>query len=78
MPDRPQRVLPLRLFGRSLAPNKLLHTGPLDEYDKAGAGIYLIDIPEWARTDMPHPLGRIIDRPDENGHVWVTTPTSSN
>lgn len=57
-----------------LAPNKLLHTGPLDEYDKAGAGIYLIDIPEWARTDMPHPLGRIIDRPDENGHVWVTTP----
>ncbi|BBC28854.1 Replicative DNA helicase [Streptomyces graminofaciens] len=57
-----------------LAPNKLLHTGPLDAYDKAGAGIYLIDIPEWNRTDMPHPLGRIIDRPDENGHVWVTTP----
>ncbi|WNZ06240.1 DnaB-like helicase C-terminal domain-containing protein [Streptomyces sp. 11x1] len=57
-----------------LAPNKLLHTGPLDAYDKAGAGIYLIDIPQWTRTDMPHPLGRIIDRPDENGHVWVTTP----
>lgn len=57
-----------------LAPNKLLHTGPLDEYDKAGAGIYLIDIPEWNRTDMPHPLGRIIDRPDEDGRVWVTTP----
>ncbi|GHE51527.1 type II toxin-antitoxin system prevent-host-death family antitoxin [Streptomyces capitiformicae] len=57
-----------------LAPNKLLHTGPLDAYDKAGAGIYLIDIPEWNRTDMPHPLGRIIDRPDENGRVWVTTP----
>ncbi|MEU3092674.1 DnaB-like helicase C-terminal domain-containing protein [Streptomyces massasporeus] len=57
-----------------LAPNKLLHTGPLDTYDKAGAGIYLIDIPEWTRTDMPHPLGRIIDRPDENGRVWVTTP----
>ncbi|GAA2768828.1 hypothetical protein GCM10010103_78720 [Streptomyces paradoxus] len=57
-----------------LAPNKLLHTGPLDAYDKAGAGIYLIDIPQWNRTDMPHPLGRIIDRPDENGRVWVTTP----
>ncbi|MFH9016128.1 DnaB-like helicase C-terminal domain-containing protein [Streptomyces sp. NPDC017943] len=57
-----------------LAPNKLLHTGPLDAYDKAGAGIYLIDIPEWNRTDMPHPLGRIIDRPDEDGRVWVTTP----
>jgi antitoxin (DNA-binding transcriptional repressor) of toxin-antitoxin stability system len=57
-----------------LAPNKLLHTGPLVAFDKAGAGIYLIDIPEWTRTDMPHPLGRIIDRPDEQGRVWVTTP----
>ncbi|MFC5219563.1 DnaB-like helicase C-terminal domain-containing protein [Streptomyces coerulescens] len=57
-----------------LAPNKLLHTGPLAAFDKAGAGIYLIDIPEWTRTDMPHPLGRIIDRPDEHGRVWVTTP----
>ncbi|MEU0896765.1 DnaB-like helicase C-terminal domain-containing protein [Streptomyces massasporeus] len=57
-----------------LAPNKLLHTGPLDGYDKAGAGIYLIDIPEWTRIDMPHPLGRIIDRPDDDGRVWVTTP----
>ncbi|MFG2463752.1 type II toxin-antitoxin system prevent-host-death family antitoxin [Streptomyces sp. NPDC048523] len=57
-----------------LAPNKLLHTGPLDAYDKAGAGIYLIDIPAWTRTDMPHPLGRIADRPDEDGRAWVTTP----
>ncbi|MFD9655760.1 DnaB-like helicase C-terminal domain-containing protein [Streptomyces mirabilis] len=57
-----------------LAPNKLLHTGPLEAFDKASAGIYLIDIPEWPRTDMPHPLGRIIDRPDEQGRVWVTTP----
>ncbi|MFF7987183.1 DnaB-like helicase C-terminal domain-containing protein [Streptomyces sp. NPDC007901] len=57
-----------------LAPNKLLHTGPLEAFDKASAGIYLIDIPEWNRTDMPHPLGRIIDRPDEQGRVWVTTP----
>ncbi|WP_234337107.1 DnaB-like helicase C-terminal domain-containing protein [Streptomyces xylophagus] len=57
-----------------LAPNKLLHTGPLEAFDKASAGIYLIDIPEWTRTDMPHPLGRIIDRPDDQGRVWVTTP----
>ncbi|MFE2423387.1 DnaB-like helicase C-terminal domain-containing protein [Streptomyces hokutonensis] len=57
-----------------LAPNKLLHTGLLEEFDKASAGIYLIDIPEWTRTDMPHPLGRIIDRPDDQGRVWVTTP----
>ncbi|KAB1143464.1 AAA family ATPase [Streptomyces luteolifulvus] len=57
-----------------LAPNKLLHTGPLAAFDKASAGIYLIDIPVWTRTDMPHPLGRIIDRPDAQGRVWVTTP----
>ncbi|MFF7535304.1 DnaB-like helicase C-terminal domain-containing protein [Streptomyces bobili] len=57
-----------------LAPNRLLHTGPLEAFDKASAGIYLIDIPQWTRTDMPHPLGRIIDRPDEQGRVWVTTP----
>ncbi|MGW4874621.1 DnaB-like helicase C-terminal domain-containing protein [Streptomyces chartreusis] len=57
-----------------LAPNKLLHTGPLAAFDKASAGIYLIDIPQWTRTDMPHPLGRIIDRPDAQGRVWVTTP----
>ncbi|MBK6014174.1 DnaB-like helicase C-terminal domain-containing protein [Streptomyces sp. MBT53] len=57
-----------------LAPNKLLHTGPLEAFDKAGAGIYLIGIPQWTRTDMPHPLGRIIDRPDDQGRVWVTTP----
>ncbi|MFD7713783.1 DnaB-like helicase C-terminal domain-containing protein [Streptomyces sp. NPDC059786] len=57
-----------------LAPNRLVRTGPLEAYDKAGAGIYLIDIPQWTRTDMPHPLGRIIDRPDQDGRVWVTTP----
>ncbi|MBY8844628.1 type II toxin-antitoxin system prevent-host-death family antitoxin [Streptomyces sp. SP2-10] len=57
-----------------LAPNKLLHTGPLDAFDKTKAGIYLIDIPQWNRIDMPHPLGRIIERPDDQGRVWVTTP----
>jgi hypothetical protein len=57
-----------------LAPNKLLHTGPLDSFDKTQAGIYLIDIPEWNYPGMPHPLGRLIDRPDAQGRVWVTTP----
>ncbi|MCX4581172.1 ATP-binding protein [Streptomyces sp. NBC_01571] len=57
-----------------LAPNRLLHTGPLEAFDKSKAGIYLIEIPAWMRTDMPHPLGRLIDRPDEQGRVWVTTP----
>ncbi|MEU9191289.1 DnaB-like helicase C-terminal domain-containing protein [Streptomyces sp. NPDC048484] len=57
-----------------LAPNKLLHTGPLTAFDKSQAGIYQIDIPHWPRTDMPHPLGRIADRPDDQGRVWVTTP----
>nr|WP_248296166.1 DnaB helicase C-terminal domain-containing protein [Streptomyces sp. S1D4-11] len=57
-----------------LAPNKLLHTGPLDAFDKTKAGIYQIDIPEWNYPGMPHPLGRLIDRPDDQGRVWVTTP----
>ncbi|MFD8221765.1 type II toxin-antitoxin system prevent-host-death family antitoxin [Streptomyces sp. NPDC059697] len=57
-----------------LAPNKLLHTGPLDAFDKTKAGIYQIDIPEWNYPGMPHPLGRLTDRPDDQGRVWVTTP----
>ncbi|MFE4629511.1 P-loop NTPase family protein, partial [Streptomyces mirabilis] len=57
-----------------LAPNKLLHTGPLDAFDKTKAGIYQIDIPDWDYPGMPHPLGRLIERPDDEGRVWVTTP----
>ncbi|MEV5785011.1 DnaB-like helicase C-terminal domain-containing protein [Streptomyces sp. NPDC052287] len=57
-----------------LAPNKLLHTGPLDAFDKGQAGIYLIDIPDWKFPGMPHPLGQLIERPDDEGRVWVTTP----
>ncbi|MFJ5273897.1 DnaB-like helicase C-terminal domain-containing protein [Streptomyces sp. NPDC088358] len=57
-----------------LAPNKLLHTGPLDAFDRGQAGIYQISIPEWNFPGMPHPLGRLIDRPDDQGRVWVTTP----
>ncbi|MET7746113.1 DnaB-like helicase C-terminal domain-containing protein [Streptomyces sp. NPDC005385] len=57
-----------------LAPNRLLHTGPLDVFDKSQAGIYQITVPEWDYPAMPHPLGRLADRPDEQGRVWVTTP----
>ncbi|MCX4993460.1 type II toxin-antitoxin system prevent-host-death family antitoxin [Streptomyces sp. NBC_00568] len=57
-----------------LAPNKLLHTGPLNAFDKGQAGIYLIDVPEWNFPGMPHPLGQLVDRTDEQGRVWVTTP----
>ncbi|MEV6757000.1 DnaB-like helicase C-terminal domain-containing protein [Streptomyces sp. NPDC051214] len=57
-----------------LAPNKLLHTGPLEAFDKAQAGIYLIDIPQWDHPAMPHPLGRVVESADEHGRVWVTTP----
>ncbi|WP_415939904.1 type II toxin-antitoxin system prevent-host-death family antitoxin [Streptomyces sp. 039-1] len=57
-----------------LAPNKLLHTGPLDAFDKSQAGIYQITVPAWDYPAMPHPLGRLAERPDEQGRVWVTTP----
>ncbi|MGW6023484.1 DnaB-like helicase C-terminal domain-containing protein [Streptomyces sp. NPDC055099] len=57
-----------------LAPNKLLHTGPLEAFDKTQAGIYLIDIPQWDHPAMPHPLGRVVESADEHGRVWVTTP----
>ncbi|MGQ4480091.1 type II toxin-antitoxin system prevent-host-death family antitoxin [Streptomyces sp. SAS_276] len=57
-----------------LAPNKLLHTGPLDVFDRSQAGIYQISVPAWGHPGMPHPLGRLAERPDEQGRVWVTTP----
>ncbi|MFD9586226.1 type II toxin-antitoxin system prevent-host-death family antitoxin [Streptomyces sp. NPDC059980] len=57
-----------------LAPNKLLHTGPLEVFDKSQAGIYQMTVPDWNHPDMPHPLGRLAERPDEQGRVWVTTP----
>ncbi|MEW1567272.1 type II toxin-antitoxin system prevent-host-death family antitoxin [Streptomyces sp. NPDC093509] len=57
-----------------LAPNKLLHTGPLDVFDKSQAGIYQITVPAWDYPAMPHPLGRLAERPDKQGRVWVTTP----
>ncbi|MFC4465753.1 DnaB-like helicase C-terminal domain-containing protein [Streptomyces xiangluensis] len=57
-----------------LAPNKLLHTGPLEEVGKDRAGAFLITVPAWNHRNMPHPLGRLAERTDDQGRVWVTTP----
>ncbi|MCX4516002.1 ATP-binding protein [Streptomyces sp. NBC_01619] len=57
-----------------LAPNKLLHTGPLDEVGKDRAGAFLITVPAWNHPNMPHPLGRLAERIDTQGRAWVTTP----
>lgn len=56
-----------------LAPNKLLHTGALPERTRDQAGIFYIDVPTWAHTQMPHPLGRLADRADAHGRVWAVT-----
>jgi hypothetical protein len=56
-----------------LAPNKLLHTGALVERTRDQAGIFYIDVPSWAHTQMPHPLGRLADRADAHGRVWAVT-----
>ncbi|MFI8873186.1 DnaB-like helicase C-terminal domain-containing protein [Streptomyces sp. NPDC055243] len=58
----------------TLAPNKLLHTGPLEQRAKDQAGIFQIDVPAWDHPAMAHPLGRLADRPDDQGRIWVTTP----
>lgn len=55
-----------------LAPNKLLHTGPLDAYDSSKAGIYLVDLPKWNHPELPHPLGHIAATDAEQ--VWISTP----
>ncbi|MFF7145728.1 DnaB-like helicase C-terminal domain-containing protein [Streptomyces sp. SID2888] len=57
-----------------LAPNKLLHTGPLKEIGKDRAGAFLITVPAWNHRNMPHPLGRLAERTDDQGRAWVTTP----
>lgn len=55
-----------------LAPNKLLHTGPLEAYDRSQAGIYLIQLPQWPENGTPHPLGAMAYRGDRK--VIVSTP----
>lgn len=55
-----------------LAPNRLLHTGPLDAYDRSQAGIYLIRLPQWREETTPHPLGAMAYRGDDQ--VIVSTP----
>lgn len=56
-----------------LAPAMLRSTGPQDFYDKTLAGLYLVRIPEWDTTKLPHPLGRIEKRATTTT-VWISTP----
>lgn len=56
----------------ALAPNKLVHTGPLsDTFGRAG--LFLVPLPEWPE-DQPHPLGRIALGVAPGDPVWITTP----
>lgn len=55
-----------------LAPNKLVHTGPLEAYDTARAGIYLVTLPTWTNEKLPHPLGAMAYRGEDQ--VWITAP----
>lgn len=58
-----------------LAPNKLLHTGPMAcEESKDRAGIFLINQPEWDTGVLPHPLGAIVKQAEADEPVWVSTP----
>jgi hypothetical protein len=55
-----------------VAPNVLVHTGPLEAYDGSRAGIFLIERVQWRDDKVPHPLGRIVEHGD--GPDWITTP----
>lgn len=58
-----------------VAPNKLKHTGPLgtDTTARRGlAGLFAIRVPEWTRTDIPHPLGRAVEHVEPGGVALVT------
>lgn len=61
-----------------VAPNKLIHTGPLGadplkRGQAAGiAGIFQIHVPEWTEPGMPHPLGRLAYSSAPGEPVWVT------
>ena len=57
-----------------VAPNKLVHTGPLgadplERKDKAG--LFQIVPPAWTDTRISHPLGRLAAGP-EGEPVWIT------
>lgn len=56
-----------------VAANLLLHTGPLEAYDKVYAGLYLVKVPEWTEDDVPHPMGRAGVFPGAT--KLITTPT---
>lgn len=57
-----------------VAPNKLTHTGPLDVLERKNrAGLVQIENFEWTRTDIPHPLGRAVEKAAPGEPVWITT-----
>lgn len=57
-----------------VAPNKLTHTGPLDVLQRKNrAGLVCIRNIEWTRTDIPHPLGRTVEKVGPGEPVWITT-----
>jgi hypothetical protein len=57
-----------------VAPNKLMHTGPLEITDRKNrAGLVCIENFEWTRTDIPHPLGRTVENVAPGEPVWITT-----
>lgn len=57
-----------------VAPNILTHTGPLEVTDRKNrAGIVQILNFEWTRTDIPHPLGRTVEKVAPGEPVWITT-----
>jgi hypothetical protein len=57
-----------------VAPNKLTHTGPLDDPQdrRPLAGIFKIRVPEWTDERIPHPLGRTVEGLNPGDEVWVT------
>lgn len=58
-----------------VAPNKLLHSGPLGsdpEVRKPLAGIFQIRNFEWEDDRIPHPLGRAVEGMAPGALVWIT------
>lgn len=58
-----------------VAPNRLVHTGPLGADPAARktlAGIFQIRNFEWEREDIPHPLGRTVEGIAPGGTVWIS------
>jgi hypothetical protein len=60
-----------------VAPNALVHTGPLGPLERAErAGLFRVLVADWDedKHKMPHPLGRALHTRLEDGSVWITGP----